>query len=139
MKALLCLGVMIGIYYFIYKKELLEFSIKNHIQMVILSLIYLLLYYLLTQQKDFVYKIAKNISNTESNSFHNNITFENDKLKHSLSEKQGHRCHKCKNPIYIKDIDSYSVNYKIPLYFGGDNKIYNLGLFCPQCNRLHNR
>ena len=134
MKAILLLLLILGVYYVIYSKEWFELSIKHHIQMGIISFVYLLIYYLLTRQKEFVYKMAKNINNTESHTFDNTVSFQNDQFKYSLSEKQGHRCQKCKNPIYIKEIDSYSVNYKVPLHHGGSNTIYNLGLFCPQCN-----
>ena len=102
--------------------------------MLIMTIIYLIIYYLLTQQKEFVYKIAKNINKTENNYYDNTISFKNDQLKYSLSEKQNHRCHKCKNPVYMKEIERYSINYKVPLHYGGDNNIYNLGLFCPQCS-----
>ena len=134
MKAILLLLLVLGVYYIIYSKEWFELSIKHHIQMGIISFVYLLIYYLLTRQKEFVYKMAKNINNTDSSIFDNTVSFQNDQLKYSLSEKQGHRCHKCKNPIYLKEIDSYSVNYKVPLHYGGSNTIYNLGLFCPQCS-----
>lgn len=134
MKAILFLAVILGIYYAIYTKEWFELTIKNHIQMGVISFMYVLLYYLLTRQKEFVYKMAKNINNTENSFYNNNISYENDQLKYSLSEKQNNRCHKCKNPVYMKEIDHYSINYKVPLHYGGDNNIYNLGLFCPQCS-----
>lgn len=134
MKAILLLLLILGVYYIIYSKEWVELSIKHHIQMGIVSFVYLLIYYLLTRQKEFVYKMAKNINNTESSLFDNTISYKNDQLKYSLSEKQSQRCYKCKNPIYLKEIDSYSVNYKVPLHYGGSNTIYNLGLFCPQCS-----
>jgi uncharacterized paraquat-inducible protein A len=134
MKALLFLLMIIGIYYIIYTKEWIELTQKNHIQMGITCVIYLVIYYLLTQQKEFVYKLAKNVSKTENSMYDNTISFKNDQLKYSLSEKQENRCHQCKNPIYIKDIDTYAINYKVPLHYGGENTIYNLGLFCPQCS-----
>ena len=136
MKALLFLLSILGIYYLIYTKEWIELSVKNHIQMLIMTIIYLIIYYLLTQQKEFVYKIAKNINKTENNYYDNTISFKNDQLKYSLSEKQQHRCYRCKNPVFMKDIDSYSINYKLPLHHGGENTIYNLGLFCPQCSNF---
>ena len=134
MKAFLFLCSLIGIYYFVYTKEWIELTTKHHIQMGILCTIYLVIYYMITNQKDFVYKMAKNIHNTDSSQFNNQISLQNDQLKYSLSEKQGHRCHKCRNPIIIKNIDSYAVNYKVPLQYGGSNSIHNIGVFCSECS-----
>tara|TARA_B100001094_G_C18137987_1_gene776240 strand:+ start:1012 stop:1431 length:420 start_codon:yes stop_codon:yes gene_type:complete len=139
MKAILFLLCLIGLYYLIYKKEWIELTTKNHIQMIITCLVYLFIYYLLTKQKDFVYKMVKNINNTDSSQFNNHISLQNDQLKYSLSEKQNHRCYGCHNPVYLKDIDRYSINYKVPLQFGGTNDVHNLGLFCPSCTSVRYR
>jgi hypothetical protein len=134
MKALLFFCSFIGIYYLVYTRGWIELTMKHHIQMAISCGIYLLIYYLLSRQRDFVYKMAKNISNTDSSQFNNQVSFQNDQLKYSLSEKQGHRCHKCRNPILIKNIDNYAINYKVPLHYGGSNTIHNLGIYCPECS-----
>ena len=107
-------------------------------------LIYLFIMYMFTYENEFMYKLFKNIHDTnrqplhafnakDSNSeLYNNLN-PNTNIKIVLAQKQNQRCIQCKNYILNKDIDYYKLKYIVPLQNGGQNDINNLSIVCPSC------
>lgn len=134
MKALFILSVICIVYYFTHKQEWMELSLKNHIQFGIFTSVYLFLYYVLSYQKEFVYKVFKNVHQTDSQHYNPDISYQNDIVKYKLAEQQNHRCYGCQNPIFQKEIEKYKINYKVPLTKGGNHSFDNLAIYCRECN-----
>ena len=139
MKALLCLGVIVFFYYFIYDRFPYIFSLLIHLYMLGFIIIYLRMYYILTYQRQFAYDVMNNMNTASNKPLYdiNSLTNKEnqmDLLKNNLAMRQGFRCINCQNPILQKDFSSYKINYIKPLQFGGENNINNLGVSCSTCN-----
>ena len=139
MKAILCLGVIVFFYYFIYDRFPYIFSLSIHLYMLGFTIIYLILYYILTYQRGFAYEVMSNMNTASNKPLYdiNSLTNKEnqmDLLKNNLVTRQGYRCINCQNPILQKDFNSYKINYIKPLQFGGENNINNLGVSCSTCN-----
>jgi len=138
-KSILFLLILIGIYYFLYKRYPDNFTNKEHIYFTLFCTAYLVVFYLLNHQQLFVYRVLKNMKDAEEKPLYdinNNFYKENQMvgLKNNLAMRQGWRCLTCKNPLLQKDIYACKINYITPLQFGGDNNINNLGVYCPSCS-----
>ena len=139
MKAILCLGVIVFFYYFIYDRFPYVFSLSIHLYMLGFIVIYLIMYYVLTYQRGFAYEVMSNMNTASNKPLYdiNSLTNKEnqmDLLKNNLAMRQGFRCINCQNPILQKDFNTYKINYIKPLQFGGENNINNLGLSCSTCN-----
>ena len=139
MKALLCLGVIVFFYYFIYDRFPYIFSLSIHLYMLGFIVIYLIMYYVLTYQRGFAYEVMSNMNTASNKPLYDINSLSNkenqmDLLKNNLAMRQGYRCINCQNPILQKDFNSYKINYIKPLQFGGENNINNLGVSCSTCN-----
>lgn len=139
MKALLCLGVIVFFYYFIYDRFPYVFSLSIHLYMLGFIVIYLILYYILSYQREFAYEVMSNMNTASNKPLYdiNSLTNKEnqmDLLKNNLAMRQGYRCINCQNPILQKDFNTYKINYIKPLQFGGENNINNLGVSCSTCN-----
>ena len=87
MKFLILLGIICGIYYFVYQKYPLMISYKNSIYFYIFVGCYIVLYYLMNYQKGFVYKafhFMRDIDEkplyeikNKNNDYLNQLTFKN--------------------------------------------------------------
>jgi len=138
-KSLIFLGIIIGIYYYLFKKFPERFTNKEHIYFSIFCIVYLIIFYLMNHQKLFVYRVVKNMKDAEEKPLYdiNNTFYKENQmvgLKNNLAMRQGWRCLTCKNPILQKDIYSCKMNYIKPLQFGGINHINNIGMYCPSCS-----
>jgi hypothetical protein len=144
MNSLIFLSVLCIIYYCIYKWYPHYLEEKYHIYFGIFVSVYLFIVYMFVYEKEFMYKMFKNIYDTsrqplysfnaqESNSQLYNSLNPNQDIKSMLAQKQMGRCAKCHNHIISQDIPFYKLKYLIPLQNGGKNEINNLGLVCPTC------
>lgn len=138
-KSLIFLGIIIGIYYYLFKKFPERFTNKEHIYFSIFCIVYLIIFYLMNHQKLFVYRVVKNMKDAEEKPLYdiNNTFYKENQmvgLKNNLAMRQGWRCLTCNNPILQKDIYSCKMNYIKPLQFGGINHINNIGMYCPSCS-----
>ncbi len=141
MKSLLFLILIIIIYYQIYKRYPEKYTTKTHTYFIIFCSIYVIIYYLMSHQKIFVYKILKNIKEVDERPLYdiNSLVYKETQmegLKNHLAFRQGWRCISCQNPILQKDIHTFSINYIKPLQFGGRNDITNLGVCCNGCSNF---
>ena len=138
MKSIIFLAILIAIYYQINKRYPDYLSNKNHLYFGIFIIVYLLLYYLMGYQKPFVYKVLKNVKESDQPLYDINSMIYKDTqmegVKNHLAMRQGWRCISCQNPILQKDIYSYNIEYINPLQFGGTNDINNLGIRCTGCS-----
>jgi|TARA_B110000495_G_scaffold201961_1_gene220698 hypothetical protein len=105
--------------------------------------IFLTFLYFMNYQQPFVYKMAKNVRDIQSQPLHTSVpdfqnTINSDNVKYQLANRQGLRCPNCKNPIMLEDINSYKMSYLIPLDQGGSNDPTNLKLICPTCYQFKN-
>ena len=97
-------------------------------------------------QQSFVYKIAKNVKNIQTQPLHaalpdfttNKETLQSNNIKYQLANKQGLRCKSCQNPISLRDLESYKLSYDTPLEYGGQNDLTNLKIMCPTCFQFRN-
>ena len=97
-------------------------------------LIFLTFLYFMNYQQPFVYKMAKNVRDIQTQPLHaalpdftgNSATVQSNNIKYQLANKQGLRCKSCKNPISLQDLESYKLSYDTPLEFGGQNDLTNL-------------
>ena len=138
MKTLIFLGIIIFIYYQLFKRFPEKFSNEHHIYFGIFVAGYLTLYYFMTFQKPFVYTVFKNMKEADEKPLYdfNSITYKENQMngmKYNLAMKQGWRCLHCQNPILQKDIHNHSVTYITPLQFGGKHSIDNMGIKCDRC------
>ena len=149
MKALIFLALLIGGYVFVYKKGYHEFTLREHVYSGIFVVGYLIVYYLLSYQKQFVYKLLTNVKHTDRFSKYDiqdlsvrdyehpqkkQVTVDPMNLKYLLGTKQNWRCMTCSNPILQKDIHNYKLHFITPLQYGGENDINNLGVLCQTCS-----
>ena len=118
----------------------LDFSLhpKNS---VTFNFIYIVIYYFMSYQKPFVYKMFNNIQETNNKPLYdiNSSSYKDNQangLKYNLAMRQGWRCMNCQNPILQKDIFNHSIHYIQPLQFGGPNDVTNLGLKCQTCTNF---
>ena len=64
-KSILFLLILIGIYYFLYKRYPDNFTNKEHIYFTLFCTAYLVVFYLLNHQQLFVYRVVKNMKDAE--------------------------------------------------------------------------
>lgn len=106
--------------------------------------VFLTFLYFMNYQQPFVYKMAKNIKDIQSQPLHTSLpdfqnpTINANNVKYQLANRQGLRCKNCYNPIMLEDINSYKMSYLIPLDQGGSNDPTNLKLICPTCYNFRN-
>ena len=139
MKYIIIIVILITIYYQIYKRYPNKFTNKNHLYFGVFVVFYLVLYYLMNFQRQFIYNIMKSVKTIDEQPLYdkNSIVFKQnqmDGLKYNLAMRQGWRCLHCQNPILQKDIYDYKLHYIKPLQFGGENNINNLGIKCDTCS-----
>ena len=122
MKYIIILAVIITIYYHIFKRWPEHFTNQNHLYFVSFVIGYIILYYLMSFQRGFVYNVVKSVKNIDERPLYdkNSIVFKNnqmDGLKYNLAMRQGWRCLHCQNPILQKDIHNHKLHYIKPLQF----------------------
>ena len=108
--------------------------------------LFLVFLYFMNYQQSFVYKMAKNVQNIQTQPLHaalpdfttNKETIQSNNIKYQLANKQGLRCKSCKNPISLRDLEAYKLSYDTPLEFGGQNDLTNLKIMCPTCFQFRN-
>ena len=138
-KSVLFLLTIIGTYYFLFKKYPERFTNKIHFYFAVFSIIYLIIIYLLNHEKMFVYRVVKNMKDSEENPLYDSNDFYKENqmvgLKNNIAMRQGWRCMSCKNPLLQKDIGKKcKLNYIRKLEFGGVNHLENIGLHCASCS-----
>ena len=135
MKSLIILGIIIFIYYKLLKWYPEKFTNKYHIYFSIFIIGYIILYYLMNYQRNFIYKIFRNIKEMDERPLHDFIPYENNSmniLKYKLGMNQGWKCLQCGN--YLKSNDNNNhVTYIQPLEYAGKHDINNMGLKCNRC------
>ena len=107
-------------------------------------ILFFIFIYFMSYQKPFVYKMAKNIKDIQTQPLHtivpeyniNSTSSANVKFK--IADKQSLRCPNCRNHIVLEDIDKYKLSYTVPLQYGGSNDPSNLKLLCPECYAFRN-
>ena len=109
MKYIIILAVIIAIYYQIYKRWSDKFTNQHHLYFGVFVSGYMVFYYLMTFQRQFVYNIMKSVKDTDEQPLYdkNSIVFKQnqmDGLRYNLAMRQGWRCLHCQNPILPKDI-----------------------------------
>ena len=139
MKYIIILAVIITIYYQIYKRYPEKVTNQHHLYFGTFITGYIVFYYLMTFQRQFVYNVMKSVKKADEQPLYdkNSIVYEQnqmDGLKYNLAMRQGWRCLHCQNPILQKDIYNYKLHYIKPLQFGGENSIHNLGIKCSTCS-----
>ena len=107
--------------------------------------LFLVVLFFMNYQQTFVYKMAKNVRDIQTQPLHaalpdftTNGTIQSNNIKYQLANKQGLRCASCKNPISLRDIESYKLSYDMPLEHGGQNDLTNLKIMCPTCFQFRN-
>ena len=100
---------------------------------------YILSLYLYNFQKPFVYKLTRNIYNSERYPLHELLPEYNKKneIKEEVILKQMGRCHTCHMKLHPRFEDEYKMMYIVPLNQGGPNEPYNLKVVCPSCYQHH--
>ena len=139
MKYIIILAVIITIYYQIYKRYPEKVTNQHHLYFGTFTTGYIVFYYLMTFQRQFVYNVMKSVKKADEQPLYdkNSIVYKQnqmDGLKYNLAMRQGWRCLHCQNPILQKDIYNYKLHYIKPLQFGGENSIHNLGIKCSSCS-----
>ena len=84
MKALIILGIIIFIYYQINKWYPFELGWNYHLYFYGFVIVYLLFYYLMSNQKPFVYKMLKNVQEV-----HDKPLYDIDSLSYKKNQSQG--------------------------------------------------
>lgn len=144
MNSLIFLIIVLCIYYAIYKYKPEYIQEKYHYYLGGFITIYIFIIYMFNYQSEFIYKLFKNIYDTNrqplysfnaknSNSELYNTLNPNSDIKSILCQKQGNRCARCQNYIMMQDLNYYKLKYLISLENGGQNNVNNLGLVCPNC------
>ena len=119
-------------------------TLKNKIYFGIGCSVFATFIYFMNYQTPFVYKMAKNIKDIQTQPLHQSIpdfkmdTVKSDNIKYQVANKQNLRCPSCKNPISLRDLETYKLSYITPLNFGGQNDQSNLKLMCPTCFQFRN-
>ena len=139
MKSIIFLCILIAIYYQIYKRFPEKLSNCTHLYFGTFVTGYIFLYYFMTYQKPFIYKMMTNVKNADEKPLYDvsSIVYKTNQmngLKYNLAMRQGWRCLHCQNPILQKDIMNHSLHYIKPLQFGGLNDISNIGIKCNVCS-----
>ena len=107
-------------------------------------ILFFIFIYFMNYQKPFVYKMAKNIKDIQTQPLHtivpeyniNNTSSSNVKFK--IADKQGLKCPNCRNGMVLENIQKYKLSYIVPLQYGGGNEPSNLKLLCPECFAFRN-
>ena len=144
MNSIIFLVVCCCIYYGIYKWYPQYLEEKYHYYFAGFITIYLIILYMFTFENEFIYKIFKNIYETNKQPLYTFNAHNSNKelydainpttdIKPILAQKQRSRCAQCNNYIVQNDIPHYKLKYLIPLQMGGKNDLSNLGLVCPYC------
>ncbi len=141
MKYIIILCILIAVYYQIYKRFPEKLTPKYHLYFTVFVVCYLLLYYFLSFQKNFVYNVLKSVKEVDERPLYdkNSIVYKQnqmDGLRYNLAMRQGWRCLNCQNPILSTDIYDHKIQYIKPLQFGGENSINNLGIKCNTCSEF---
>ena len=136
---LLIIIVIIGYFY----NNRYPQSTKYKIYFGIGCTIFLTFLYFMNYQQPFVYKMAKNVKDIQSQPLHASVpdfhtTINSHNVKYQLANKQGLRCTNCRNPIMLEDIHAYKMSYIVPIDQGGTNDPTNLKLICPTCYQFRN-
>ncbi len=139
MKYIIFLCILITIYYQLHKRFPEKFTNQHHLYFGTFITGYILLYYFMTFQKQFVYQLMTNVKRADEKPLYdmNSIVYKDNQmngLKYNLAMRQGWRCLHCQNPILQKDIFDHQIHYIKPLQFGGENDHTNLGLKCSTCS-----
>ena len=141
MKYIIILCILIAVYYQIYKRYPEKLETTHHIYFTAFVVCYLVFYYFMAFQKNFVYSVLKSVKTVEEQPLYdkNSIVYKQnqmDGLRYNLAMKQGWRCLHCQNPILPKDIYDHKIHYIKPLQFGGENNVNNLGIKCKACSEF---
>ena len=141
MKYIIILCILIAIYYQIYKRWPEKLIPQYHLYFGVFITIYVVFYYLMTFQRNFVYNIMKSVKNVDEQPLYDKDSLiykqnQMDGLRYNLAMRQGWRCLHCQNPILPKDIYDHKIHYIKPLQFGGENNIHNLGIKCNTCSEF---
>jgi len=102
-------------------------------------ILYFIFIYFMNYQQPFVYKMARNIKDVQTQPLHTIIpdyklnTVNSNNVKYKVADKQNLKCPSCQNTIVLEEIDYYKLSYITPLEFGGINSPENLKLLCPTC------
>jgi len=137
------IGLCIG-YYYLHQKYPREDKEVMYAGIFVVS--YLVVLYLLHYERDFLYKIFKNMYETHKQPLYsfdalgsNSDLFQvrspthQAPFKTQVLQNQGSRCSQCKSFILMKDTDKYHLDYKRSLYHGGENSLQNLEVVCQSC------
>jgi len=130
--------ILVSIGYYYYHKKYPQPTI-HHCYVGGFVGIIVILKYLMSQQKPFMFKMANNIKNANNIHLHELVPEFNNKkndIKYVLADKQLLRCMSCKNIIDVRYIDEYKLTYQTPLARGGLNDFSNLALICPTCYQI---
>ena len=139
MKSILFLIIIIGIYYYINKKNKIEITKKNHMYFWAFVIIYSLIVYCMSHQKEFVYKLVSNMNNSTNKNYYDLLPSDHEEqtqndIKRIVYIKRGGRCSQCKSVLMSKDLSKYHLHYIVSPQHGGINHIDNLALRCQVCN-----
>ena len=132
---LLIIIVIVGYFY----NQRYPQSLKYKVYFGIGCTLFLTFIYFMNYQQPFVYKMAKNVRDIQTQPLHASIpdfqspTINSNNVKYQLANKQGLRCPNCRNPIMLEDVNSYKMSYIVPIDQGGSNDPSNLKLMCPTC------
>jgi hypothetical protein len=138
LNCIIFLGIVIFIYYKV--NSYMPINTKYHYYLGGFVFIVLFFMYLMNYQKSFVYKVARNIKNSNNIQAHEllpDYTYKNNSdtiLKSYLLDKQSFKCYFCNRDIDINYLNYYNYNYISPLEYGGSHTIDNLCLSCPSCS-----
>ena len=136
MKYLCALIITSIIYIALFKYYPERFENKYHYYFTGFIIANLILLYLFSHEKQFIYKLFYNVYYSSKHppiqNDHNHID-QNQLLKSQISNQQSNQCYQCHNPVFSQDLYLYKLQYIQPLQNGGQNNINNLKLICPSC------
>ena len=157
MNSIICLTIILAIYYYIYQNYYDRFEEKYHYYFYGFIAIYIVLLYIYHFEYSFFYRILKNVYDVNNtplysfNSMNSNAElfqsqypnssgtenpFEGFNLKETLLNKQNGRCYACSNFIMKENLQYSKLKYKNDLRNGGQNRIENIGLVCNGCFKI---
>lgn len=128
---------------YIYNKNF-PMNNKYKLYFIAFCLCYIIFIYFMNYQKPFVYKMAKNIKDIQTQPLHTMVpeyninNYSSSNIKFKIADKQGLRCPNCRNMIVLEDINNYKLSYITPLQYGGINDQSNLKLICKECFAFRN-
>lgn len=137
MNSIILLLIVIALLYFYNNKY--PFEEKTRFYILIGIIIYIVFIYFMNYQKNFVYKMAKNLNDVQKQPLHTLLpdfqprTINGNNIKYIIADKQNLKCYTCKNTILLDDLEHYKLSYITPLQIGGINEHQNLKLLCPSC------